>query len=150
MEVDVFNRINKERVAGGLSALVMDETMRAVARGHSEDMIARGFFDHVNPDGLDPFERLDAACVDFVSAGENIAWNTFPNPAEEAVRGWMASPHHHDNIMRAQYNRTGIGVATDGNGAYYFTQDFIGTEAKSGEDPVFDYSEPLAITEQAQ
>ncbi len=146
-EQKAFDMVNAQRTAAGLSALVMDETLRAVARAHSEDMVNRAYFDHVNPDGKDSFQRMDAAGLNYMSAGENIAWNNTATPAETAVAGWLASPHHLANIMRAQFNHTGMGAATDGHGAYYFTQDFIGTDAKSGGEAVFDYGEPLAIAE---
>ena len=57
------------------------------------------------------------------------------------------TPGGQANILRAQFNRTGFGVAVDGVGAYYFTQDFIGTVAKSGETPVFTYSGSPAAAE---
>ncbi len=148
MEQSALDAINSQRTAAGLSALVMDETIRAVARAHSEDMVARAFFAHVNPDGRDPFQRLDAAGIKYVSAGENIAWNNTSTPVDTAIAGWMASPPHRANILRPQFNRTGMGVAADGHGGYYFTQDFIGTVAKSGETPVFDYGDPLAMTKE--
>jgi uncharacterized protein YkwD len=142
MEQNAFALINNERTTASLTALVMDEDVRKVARAHSEDMVARGYFSHVNPDGLDPFQRLDAAGISYVSAGENIAMNNSSTPAETAVAGWMASVPHRANIMRAQFDRTGMGVAVNSAGDYYFTQVFIGTVAKSGEEIVLFYEEP--------
>jgi uncharacterized protein YkwD len=46
------------------------------ARKHSIDMGTRNFFDHVNPDGQDPFARMKAAGWNPTGAyawGENIA-----------------------------------------------------------------------------
>lgn len=136
-EQGTLDLINGERAAAGLAALVMDEDARKVARAHSEDMVARDFFSHINPDGLDPFQRIDDAGIPYVSAGENLAWNNAATPAETAVSGWMASPPHRANILRPQFDRTGMGVAVKGLGTYYFTQVFIGTVAKSGEQTVF-------------
>jgi len=53
-----------------------------VARALSEDMIARDFFDHVNPDGEDPFDRMADVGITYQTAGENFAWNNFSNPVE--------------------------------------------------------------------
>lgn len=124
MEQDAFEQVNVQRTNEGLAALIMDEDVRAVARGHSEDMAARDFFDHVNPDGLDPFERLAAAGIAYTWAGENIAWNNYPDPVPTAVEGWMNSQGHRENILRQQFTHTGMGVASDGAGGYYFTQVF--------------------------
>ena len=128
-----FDLVNQERVKAGLAPLVMDEAVRRVARAHSGDMAERNFFSHVNPDGLNPFQRLDAAGIDYGWAGENIAWNNFADPAQAAVDGWMASPGHRENILRPQFTRTGMGVAPDGAGGFYFTQVFIGSGAKAGD-----------------
>ena len=78
MEQQALDMVNSERATAGLSALVMDGDLTAVARAHSEDMVARSFFAHINPDGRTPFQRIDAGGIKYVSAGENIAFNTFP------------------------------------------------------------------------
>jgi len=127
LEREAFDLVNAERIAQGLEALRMDDALRAVARAHSADMVARGFFDHVNPDGLNPFDRLANAGVLFSAAAENIASNSgFSNPAEAAVNSWMNSTGHRTNILNGVYTHTGMGAAYDSNaGAYYFTQVFI-------------------------
>lgn len=121
-----FDLINGERVAKGLKPLQMDNAVRVVARAHSADMAARNFFDHVNPDGLSPFDRLANAGILYQAAAENIAWNSgFSDPSETAVNGWMNSPGHRTNILNGVYTHTGMGVAYDRNAdAYYFTQVF--------------------------
>ena len=80
--------INGERAGDGSAALTHDEALRRVARAHSEDMARRGFFDHTNPDGLDPFDRLAMDSISYYAAGENIAWNQgYADPAAVAVTG---------------------------------------------------------------
>ena len=49
--------VNVQRAAAGCGALTADPALAALARAHSADMRDRHFFDHVNPDGLDPFQR---------------------------------------------------------------------------------------------
>jgi uncharacterized protein YkwD len=126
IENRAFDLVNQERTKAGLEPLVMDDALRGVARAHSEDMVTRHFASHDNPDGINPFQRLDAAGIPYAFAGENIAWNDFSTPAEAAFGGWMGSAEHSGNILRAQFTRTGMGVAADGAGGYYFTQVFIG------------------------
>ena len=53
--------VNEYRQNSGRSTLTVDSRLTAAARAHSEDMVARNFFDHVTPDGVDPFERMVAA-----------------------------------------------------------------------------------------
>ena len=127
MEDLVHVLINDERVSNGVEALAHDAALRAVARAHSEDMIARDFFDHTNPDGDSPFDRMSDAGISYSSAGENIAWNRgYADPAEVAVTGWMNSTGHRNNILNAGFTHAGLGAAQDpSNGAWYFTQLFM-------------------------
>ena len=125
MEMDTHAAVNDERVAESLPGLVMNETLREVARAHSQDMIDRNFFDHTNPDGDHVGDRLGDAGVTYVMAGENIAWNQgYADPVTAAVDGWMASSGHRANILRPQFTLTGIGIAVTPDDAYYFTQFF--------------------------
>lgn len=109
-------------------ALEMDEVLLTAARLHSSDMGERGFFDHDNPDGLSPFDRIAAVGFEGASPwGENIAaGQTTP---EEVVRGWMESPGHCRNIMNADYRVIGLGYAfVEGSPfGHYWTQKFGGS-----------------------
>lgn len=127
LELEAFRLVNDERVANGLAPLSMDLDLRAVARAHSQDMTARGYFDHTNPDGDDPFDRMAAAGITYSTAAENIAWNQgWADPAQKAVDGWMGSSGHRANILNPALTRTGMGVSVTSGGAYYFTQVFAG------------------------
>ncbi|MBX3249072.1 MAG: CAP domain-containing protein [Myxococcales bacterium] len=108
-------------------ALEMNETLRIAARLHSSDMGERRYFEHENPDGLDPFDRIRA--IGFEGAqpwGENIAAGQ--RTPEEVVAGWMESPGHCRNIMNAQFRVIGLGYArVDGSPfGHYWTQKFGG------------------------
>jgi uncharacterized protein YkwD len=129
LEEEVLLLVNEARgqdqICGGRSMpavgrLQMDPLLRDVARAHSKDMAQRGFFDHVNPDGDDPFDRLAAAGWDSPVAGENIAWG-YPD-AEQVVDGWMKSPGHCTNIMERSFRWIGVGYY-EGD---YWTQVFGG------------------------
>lgn len=71
------------------------------------DMGVRGFFAHVNPDGVGPGQRMASAGWVGTGWGENIAWG-YPSPAA-VVAGWMGSDGHCANIMRANFTQIGIG-----------------------------------------
>ena len=49
--------LNVHRVAAGLEPLPWDADLAASAREHSEDMVAREFYGHVNPDEETPTDR---------------------------------------------------------------------------------------------
>lgn len=132
MEMDAFDLINDERATEGVEPLVMDADLRAVARAHSEDMVERDFFAHNNPDGESPFDRIHAAGLEYSAAAENIAWNSFSDPVATAVDGWMGSAGHRTNILNPVYTHTGMGVADNGEGGFYFTQVFTLPLEKGG------------------
>jgi len=126
-EALVLTRINEERADAGLRALRMDRRIQDVAEARSADMVARHYFDHVDPDGLAPWDHLDAADIEWWGAGEIIALNSVSgirDAARQAVVQWMNSQGHHDLIMSSTFNYAGVGVALDG-GVSYWTVVFI-------------------------
>lgn len=107
--------------------LAMDPTLRCSARLHSVDMFEREYFAHDNPDGLDPFERMQEAGFQGQRMGENIAQGQ-PTP-EQVMLDWMASDGHCANIMLPQYTLIGIGFEAGtqqvfGGASNYWTQNF--------------------------
>jgi uncharacterized protein YkwD len=145
LEDDAHAGINTERTSRSVAALTMREDMRLVARAHSEDMVAQDFFAHSNPDGEDAFDRMANAGISYQTAGENIAWNNFSTPVTTAVDGWMNSEGHRTNILNGAFTHTGMGVAGDGNGGYYFTQIFLGDGKSDAQVVKFYLPPPLAI-----
>ncbi len=115
--------VNKERTANGLRPVQADSELRDVGRAHSKDMFARGYFAHDTPDGLTPFDRMDAAGIKYQLAGENIA--LAPN-VDVAHEGLMNSPGHRANILKPEYRRLGIGCMNGGARGKMFSQEFAG------------------------
>jgi uncharacterized protein YkwD len=104
--------------------LTCDPVLAEVARAHSQDMCNRDYFDHDNPDGLDPFDRMREADIGFRTAGENIAAGS-PDP-DTTHEGWMNSSGHRRNILDARYGRVGVGrvACPDGRWRWLWTQVF--------------------------
>lgn len=113
--------VNRERTSRGLKALTMNQKAREVARLHSRDMFARGYFSHVNPDGEDPFDRMERGGVEFQAAGENLA---LAPTLQLAHQGLMNSPGHRANILSPDFGTVGIGVIDGGPYGLMFTQNF--------------------------
>jgi uncharacterized protein YkwD len=132
-EAEVLDRVNQARAQGAdcggqlfgaADPLAMEPRLRCAARVHSLDMATRGFFDHQNPDGESPFDRMERAGYSYQTAGENIAaGQTTP---QEVVDGWLASPGHCSNIMGPDYTELGVGYvsAPEGQLPHYWTQTF--------------------------
>jgi uncharacterized protein YkwD len=121
LEARMLELVNKERVAAGLKPLAADPELTEVARRHSADMFARGYFAHNTPEGRDPFDRMRAANVQFLTAGENLALGpTVP----VAHRGLMNSPGHRANILHRGFGRVGIGIMDGGIRGLMISQEF--------------------------
>lgn len=121
LEIQMLEMVNKERAKEGLKALKADPEMTQVARAHSRDMFARGYFAHANPDGKSPFDRMRAAGVVFTAAGENLA---LAQTLEIAHNNLMNSPGHRANIMNPAFGRLGIGILDGGFYGLMISQEF--------------------------
>ena len=121
LEKQMLDLVNKERQANGLGPLAPDPELTEVARKHSADMFARGYFAHDTPEGLSPFDRMKAANVRFTTAGENLA---LAPTLSIAHTGLMNSPGHRANILRPQFGRVGIGVMDGGMRGLMVSQEF--------------------------
>jgi uncharacterized protein YkwD len=113
--------VNKERIKHGLKPLKFDPDLVPVARAHSQDMFAKGYFAHDNLDGKDPFDRMRAAGIHFQSAGENLA---LAQTVEIAHVNLMNSPGHRANILNPSFGRLGIGILDGGFYGLMISQEF--------------------------
>jgi len=121
IEAEMLELVNRERRAAGLKPLEADPELTEVARKHSADMFARGYFSHHTPENLDPFDRMRQADVRFQTAGENLA---LAPTVQIAHTGLMNSPGHRANILRPQFGRVGIGIMDGGRRGLMITQNF--------------------------
>ena len=104
--------------------LTWSEPLAAAARSHSRDMADHDFFSHTDPAGGTVAERAGRQGYRWRSIGENIAAGQ--GSPQQAVTGWLASPHHCSNIMSPDYADMGAAYATSAQSdmAIYWTQDF--------------------------
>ncbi|UBV44413.1 CvpA family protein (plasmid) [Deinococcus taeanensis] len=121
LEARMLELVNAARAKAGLPGLRADPALRAVARRHSADMFARGYFAHVNPDGASPFDRMKGAGVRYFTAGENLALAPTVGAAHVNL---MNSPGHRANILGRRFGRVGIGIVDGGHRGVMVTQAF--------------------------
>ncbi|MGW4353246.1 CAP domain-containing protein [Nocardia sp. NPDC004582] len=117
----VLDLVNAERARQGCGGLRPDARLQSAAQGHSDDMAARVYFDHRDPDGRMPNQRVEAAGYLWRTVGENIARGQAD--AAEVMADWMASPGHRANILNCAYTDIGIGVHFGTEGPLW-TQNF--------------------------
>ena len=121
LEAQMLALVNRERATAGLRPLAPDPELTEVARRHSVDMFARGYFAHDTPEGLDPFARMREAHVRYLTAGENLA---LAPTLQVAHSGLMNSPGHRANILHPQFGRLGIGILDGGIRGLMVSQEF--------------------------
>jgi len=123
LEQSVHAQVNQYRKSRNLPPLTFDARISAQARAHSEAMASgRVPFSH---NGFDQRVKAISQSVSYRGASENVAYNQgYKNPGQQAVQGWIKSMGHRQN-MEGQYDLTGIGIAKNAKGEYYFTQIFI-------------------------
>lgn len=73
-EAQLLALVNGEREAAGLPALAFDEALVPIGRAHAVEMFEQGYFAHESPTNGDPFDRLAAANITYLVAGENLAF----------------------------------------------------------------------------
>ena len=116
-----FCLINSIRVRFGLQVLQYDTNMAKVAAAHSQDMMNRNYFAHLNREGLEVDGRIKAAGYSYRRCGENIA-KDHPS-AVSAHENYLNSPGHRDNIL-GDFKHVGVGVKMDGKSILQ-TQVFV-------------------------
>src|SRR5262245_33746664 len=111
LELDMVARINAMRTARGLRPLRVSRGLTAAATYHTRQMGQLGFFEHESVNGA-PFWRRIArfypAGRGSWSVGENIFWESPDTSAASAVREWMQSPPHRQNLLAREWRDIGL------------------------------------------
>jgi uncharacterized protein YkwD len=98
-----------------LGTLASNAALDEAAAAHTDDMVARQYFDHDSPEGGTFDQRILAAGYarrnDGWSLGENLIWASgdLATPAS-LMSSWMASEGHRRNILNPRYRELGLAV----------------------------------------
>ncbi|HMI97166.1 MAG TPA: CAP domain-containing protein [Micropepsaceae bacterium] len=122
----VLVEAERHRLNDRAKPLILDPELMRAAQTHSEDMAKKRSFDVGNPDGNLAVNTLlaDPKFRGFV--GENSAAQYFTPRAgfdpDTYARGfldiWLKSPDHRTNLMYEAFDKTGIGIAVNGDAIY--------------------------------
>jgi uncharacterized protein YkwD len=116
----ILSQVNRQRASAGCSPLTASSALDRLAQNFSDDMAARGFFDHTDPDGHTPWDRAAELGITGLG-GENIARGQAD--AQAVMDAWMNSPGHRANILNCDFKTLGVGIHF-GPGGPWWTQDF--------------------------
>lgn len=123
---DIVRFTNGERVTGGLSPLMFNKRLTAIAEAKAVDMIAKQYFAHVSPSGVDVAGLSEIYGYPYLNIGENLALGDFIS-SREVVTGWMNSPGHRANIMNVNYREIGVAAILgdyEGRQVWFAVQEF--------------------------
>jgi len=122
---EVLALVNAERTAAGVAPLTMHPQLTEAALAHAADQYdfnCLTSLTHTGTDGSNPAKRITRTGFLVRTWGENIACNQ-RTPAE-AMRGWMNSPGHRQNVLRESFTHIGISITVDSRGQPYWMQVF--------------------------
>jgi uncharacterized protein YkwD len=121
-ERGLASAVNDHRASLHLTLLLWDPGLAAVARRHSRDMASGRV-----PFGHQGFERrrVEARRLGYQNVAENLGTSrAAPDAAVAVAMGGflLVAPYRH--ALEGPYRRTGVGVARDSAGYFFFTQLF--------------------------
>jgi len=125
-EYHIYELVNRERARMRLNQLQWDDQLADLARSYSEQMADENFFSHYDRSGGTVVQRAQQQRVKgWARIGENL-FETYglDNISAFAIRGWMRSPSHRENILDRGWDATGIGIAVARDGKVYITEVF--------------------------
>jgi uncharacterized protein YkwD len=127
-ESEILKLVNDERKRSGLPPLEASSPLTAVARVHSDDMAARHYLGHRDPEGGAPEDRVSGAGIPYQSLGENVYVDDYRDVsglAKRAIAAWLKSPEHRAALLSGGFKLTGVGAARSSDGKTYVTQEFV-------------------------
>lgn len=123
-EFTFLQKLNHERVGRGLAPLVSDTELAATSRSWSQHMESRNVLSH-DPNLVAIVSQIEP---DWRGMAENVGYGSSVSSLHDA---FMASSGHRDNMLRASYNRVGIGVVRSAS-RIWVTVRFLAGPAISG------------------
>jgi uncharacterized protein YkwD len=153
LEQRIEELIEEERLKINPAAkvLVIDPQLVAIARQRSTDMAQKKYLANAGPDGKTSASILMAEDELFQGLlGENVAAQYYVPAsgvdvetfAKRFVNSWLESPRHKENLSFAEYNRTGVGAAVNGD-TVYVTQLFSTDLGMGRHDPKTQAARPF-------
>lgn len=105
----ILAEMNQQRQRQGLGPLRLNGRLNLAASDRVRDMFDQRYFDHVSPDGTQPFVWARHRGYRYSTIGENLAEGQ--RSAREVVNGWMNSPGHRANVLGSSFQDCGLAIA---------------------------------------
>lgn len=105
---ELLNLVNYERTKRNLAPLKLNNQLAKAAKGKADHMFLHNYWAHFAPDGTSPWDFIKGSGYNYVYAGENLAKGF--TTSYDAVKAWMNSPSHRENILSPQFRDMGFAV----------------------------------------
>jgi uncharacterized protein YkwD len=109
VRAEMLARVNAARRSAGLRPLRRSPDLDRAAQAHAGDLLTRGYYKHVSPEGSTPLSRASAAGYRADLIAENLHERT--GPIEVIVEDWLRSPAHRRNLLDPGASDLGVGLA---------------------------------------
>ncbi len=122
---DIISFANQAREEQGLKTLGKNEKLNQSALAKAQDMKGKEYFEHVSPEGLQPWFFVEEAGYKYQAVGENLAEGYFS--AISVHEAWMGSEGHRENIISDKFEEIGIAIVEfeqNGRRSYIIVQHF--------------------------
>ncbi len=106
----LLDQTNQTRVDAGVLPLKLNPQLNQAAYLKAQDMFAKQYWDHVAPDGTQPWKWFGDAGYNYDEAGENLAKGF--SSTDAMVTAWLNSPEHKANLLRDSYQDVGFAVVS--------------------------------------
>ena len=117
----LMNDVNAVRVQHGLAPLAEDQRLSRFALQVAQQMAARHYFGHTDPNGVTFQDRVRAAGFGRRYFAENMA---FDQDEEHAHAAFVHSADHYANIVNPHSRKIGAAVVAAGDGEVFFVEEF--------------------------
>ncbi len=104
----VLNLTNSTRTQSGLAPLTSNSQLAQAAVLKAQDMLAKDYFAHTSPEGLNSWHWFKKVGYNYKTAGENLAIDFVDS--NSVFSAWMASPSHRANILDPDFAEIGIAI----------------------------------------
>lgn len=109
VRTEMLARVNAARRLAGLPPLRRSPDLDRAAQAHARDLLARGYYKHVSPEGSTPLSRASAAGYRADLIAENLHERT--GPIEVVLDDWLRSQSHRRNLLDPGASDLGVGLA---------------------------------------
>ena len=115
LATELFDQVVAYRLANQAQPIARDPASDELAYAHAADMVARGFVNHTNPDGMTVKDRIEAAGLTWTRFGQVIASGVATS--KEVLAGWDALEDQRV-ILTEDFAGAGVGVVEIAPGSY--------------------------------